>query len=360
MVSEMDHAFKMEFPNSTDWVPIKPLQIFLRVVARTGSRPWVGETLCRNEIWLDAAVNYMLNIFKAFSCLRSFPKFSHPIVSRFIPYINDLRRQLRDVKTLFVPVIRKRRAAERSGDPDYKKPDDFLQDLLDLASNDEEADAQNIAHRLLGIMSMAVVPTTTVTVMHCLYDLISRPEYIKPLRAEIQENLPANWEQSTQADLAGLKRLDSFMRESQRLSPPGEVSFHRIVKETMTLSDGLRLPAGTHICMPSGPVAIDRDIVDNADTFDGFRWFRENKSTATFVAVSPTNLHFGLGRYACPGRFFASYMIKATLSCMLLDYDFKFGDDQQGRPKNMILGDKIMPNLQTDIWVRRRRPMEDQ
>lgn len=133
------------------------------------------------------------------------------------------------------------------------------------------------------------------------------------------------------------------------------VSFHRIVKQTMILSDGLELPAGTHICMPSGPVGVDEDILQNADKFDGFRWLREEKGAASFVSTGPTNLHFGLGRYACPGRYFAAYSIKAIISRLLLDYDFKFGDTQHGRPKNTTIGVRNMPNIQAEIWFRKRQ-----
>lgn len=127
-----------------------------------------------------------------------------------------------------------------------------------------------------------------------------------------------------------------------------------MVKEPITLSDGRKLPVGTHICMPSGPISMDNAIVPNAGTFDGFRWHGEKKSTASFVNTNPTNLHFGIGKYACPGRFFAAYMIKAILSRILLDYDFKFEDGQTGRPENMLIGDKVLPNLETKVFFRRR------
>lgn len=99
---------------------------------------------------------------------------------------------------------------------------------------------------------------------------------------------------------------------------------------------------------------MDNQVVPGAHTFDGFRWFKEGKGTSTFVNTSPTSLHFGLGRYACPGRFFASYVLKALLSRILLDYNFRFEATQQGRPKNLLIGDKVVPNLDTDVYFKRR------
>ncbi|KAL8722764.1 MAG: hypothetical protein Q9225_000825 [Loekoesia sp. 1 TL-2023] len=354
LIRELDYAFDVEFPDCTDWVSLKPLDILLRLIARAGSRPWVGKTLCRNEIWLEGSVNFLMNIFKTIAILRTFPTSLHPFISKFLPSVKELQRQLRDVKSLIIPVINERRALEKSGDPNYEKPDDFLQYLMDLAENNEEADPGNIAHRLLGIMSMAVVPTTATTALHVLFDLATMPGYIEPLRAEILQTLPKEWNESTQADLIGCRKLDSFMKEAQRLNPPGELSFHRVVKQTMTLSDGLKLTAGTHICMASGPVSIDSDFLQNANEFDGFRWLQGSTSIASFVSTGPTSLHFGLGRYVCPGRFFAVYILKGILSRILLDYEFKFSDDQRGRPKNIIIGDKIAPNMSTSMWFRKR------
>ena len=60
-------------------------------------------------------------------------------------------------------------------------------------------------------------------------------------------------------------------------------------------------------------------------TFDPFRYsrLREDKSTPEnankfqFAMTDRNSLHFGHGKYACPGRFFASNEIKILL-CHLL------------------------------------------
>lgn len=132
------------------------------------------------------------------------------------------------------------------------------------------------------------------------------------------------------------------------------VSFHRVVKKDLVLSDGLRLPKGTHICMASGPIGMDTKYVSDPTTFDAFRYVDGDKAQSQFVHTSATSMHFGLGRYACPGRFFATFVLKAILSRFLVEYEFRFGPDQVGRPKNMLLGDKIVPNTSVDVYVRKR------
>lgn len=106
--------------------------------------------------------------------------------------------------------------------------------------------------------------------------------------------------------------------------------------------------------MPSGPISMDDEIVPSAKTFDAFRWFREGKSTSAFVHTSPTNLHFGIGKFACPGRFFASHMIKIILARILQEYDFKFEDTQSVRPQNILIGDKVVPDVYARVLFNKR------
>jgi hypothetical protein len=52
---------------------------------------------------------------------------------------------------------------------------------------------------------------------HALYNLAAHPEYIAPLREEIEFLVTSEgWEKST---LAKMRKLDSFLKESLRLHP---------------------------------------------------------------------------------------------------------------------------------------------
>ena len=62
-----------------------------------------------------------------------------------------------------------------------------------------------------------------------IFDLAARPEYIQPLRDEIQQVIDEDG-QDTDGDgffklkkmsMTKLRKMDSFVKESQRLSPPG-------------------------------------------------------------------------------------------------------------------------------------------
>ncbi|KAJ5351660.1 cytochrome P450 [Penicillium brevicompactum] len=355
ITSELEYAFQVELPSCEDrFVAINSYEVFLRLVARVGARIFIGDELCREEKWIEASIEYTKNIFLTIALMRPVPGFLHPIVGRMLPSSRRLDKQLSYIQSeLLGPLIAKRRNMEAASDPYYKKPDDFLQWMMDLAKTETESQPSNLAHRLLGLTSMAVVHTSAMSMTHILYDLLVMPQWKKPLLDEILTQLP-EWGSISQANLNNLKIMDSFLKESQRFNPPGELSFHRVVKQDLTLSDGLFLPKGTHICMASGPISRDPDVIENPAAFDAFRYTKQNAQTSGFVSTGSQHMHFGLGRYACPGRFFASFVMKLVLSRFLMDYEFKFAPDQTKRPNNLLIGDKIVPNVSTAIFIKRR------
>lgn len=204
------------------WVPVKLYDMILGLVTRATSRVIVGEDICRNPEWLKTVTSYTVNIGLTVILLRPFPNFLRPLVAKLLPPVKKLRTQLRFVQQeLFIPTILARRNAEMN-DPAYEKPDDFLQWMMDFAEDDFDKDPANISQMLLIVMALAVVHTSSMLMTHAIYDLMLRPEYIGPLRMEIRENLKYGWYKVTLASFASLRRLDSFMRESQRFNPTGE------------------------------------------------------------------------------------------------------------------------------------------
>jgi cytochrome P450 len=214
-------------------------------------------------------------------------------------------------------------------------------------------------------------------VLHCLYDICAHPEYIGPLREEIESVLAEDNNQLTKKSMTKLRKLDSFIKESQRLSPPGLgkcnsiphileiivtysssiVAMRRLVLSDIILSDGTTLPKGTSIAAPSWGVTQDSALWTDPDTFDGFRFAKlrdvpgsENKHQ--FVMTGPDSLSFGYGTQACPGRFFASNEIKVLLSHILLNYDVKL--ETSKRPENRFFALSILPDTTAKVFFKRR------
>lgn len=195
--------------------------MFVSLISRATSRV-LAHSLRRNEQWLDIASNYSVNVGITILLLRPFPNFLRPFIAPYLPSVQQMKKQLQFAKNLLIPMINERRAAEAANNSGYVKPDDFLQWMMDMAEDEQDLDPEALAHHNLILMSLAVVHTSSIALCQILYDLIARPEYIEPLREEIMQTLSSEWDHATKASFDAQKRMDSFLRESQRWGPPGE------------------------------------------------------------------------------------------------------------------------------------------
>lgn len=81
----------------------------------------------------------------------------------------------------------------------------------------DEKDLAFLASILLKV-SFAAIHTSAAAPTQLLYDLCDMPEYIEPLRREIDQNLDENGFLGRQG-FQGLTKLDSIMKESQQFNP---------------------------------------------------------------------------------------------------------------------------------------------
>lgn len=107
------------------------------------------------------------------------------------------------------------------------------------------------------------------------------------------------------------------------------------------LSDGTLLPKGSNIEMAANSVNRDPAIYENPDQYDAFRFYRlrqalsqEDGAKYQYVASNKNSLNWGIGRHACPGRFFAADETKIIISKILQRYDLKLVDGETKRYAN--------------------------
>lgn len=184
------------------------------------------------------------------------------------------------------------------------------------------------------------------------------PEYIEPLREEVRAVMAENCGTITTRALQQMVKVDSYMKETMRIYPPGLTSFNRKVLKGFTLSNGQYIPPGVIVEVPSQ--AIYRTAFEDGDTFDGFRHYKLRQGgTATdharnqFVTTNEQNLMFGYGRHACPGRFFAANEIKMLLANLVLYFDFKNEDGSMIRYKNIEMGRQTSPDPRKQLLFKR-------
>ncbi|KAK8015187.1 ent-kaurene oxidase [Apiospora arundinis] len=364
---ELDHALSVETPDCKDkWVPVNMFNYLSLIVARVTGRVFVGPELCRDPAWIKVSLEYDVNVGTAVVMLRMFPPFLHPIIARLLPSWWRAHRDIKTAHQIIGPAVRERRDKE-ANDIDYQKPHDLLQWMMDEAQG-WETDPDSLALRQL-VVNLAALHTTSMATTHAVYDLCAHPEYFEPLRAELVAVLRADggWQRDT---LGKLRKLDSFIKETQRWAPASLMSFNRYLRQPHTLADGTHLPAGTHLCFAAEPILMDEAVVPGgrAQAFAPFRFADaadaakddEHRARHDLAAIGTRSLHFGAGRYGCPGRFFAALVIKLMFAHLLLRYEFRYTPEQEkkGRPKNMMADENIFPDPSIEILMRERANME--
>lgn len=257
-----------------------------------------------------------------------------------------------------MPEIEHRRRAAAAG-KSSTNDNTLLSWMIDIAT-EEEGDAASLAH-LEVVMSLASIHTSQMNAVHVLYDIVSRPEYFDLIREEIRKVAEEDgpWMTWQKPSFTKLRKLDSFMRESQRFNPPTLLSMHRVMLRGHKLSDGTELPHNAHISMPVSAIQNDPEVTPKPEVFDGLRYFklRQREGETHLHQFSTTQdkiLNFGHGKASCPGRFFASLEIKIILVRLIMDYDYKF-PDCGGRPENVRAHEFIFPNPDAEIMMRARK-----
>jgi cytochrome P450 len=266
---------------------------------------------------------------------------------------------IRRAKKLLVPEIMRRRSQVKDRDP--KEDNNLLSWMMEIATP-AESDPYDLAH-LEVVMSLASIHTSQMNAVHILYDLAARPEYFEPLREEIAQLIREDgpWKNWQKPAFSKLRKLDSFMRESQRFNPPSLLSYHRVMMTDHQCADGTVIPRDAHICMPVNAIQNAPETTPDAAVFDGFRYERLRQRPGEghlhqFVSTQANVLNFGHGKHACPGRFFAALEIKNILVRLLMDYDWKLPHGQ-GRPENLTAHEFIFPNPDA-VLLMRKRPVE--
>jgi len=206
------------------------------------------------------------------------------------------------------------------------------------------------------LVNLGAIHTTTMTLTSVLYDLATHPEHVQPMREEVEAALQeGGW---TPAAIGKLSKVDSFVKESLRLSVVDAYGLKRLVMKDFTFSDGITIPAGNLITVPMLPIHLDPEIYNDPKRFDGFRFEkmrREGGEDAKhkLASLDLDYLVFGNGRQACPGRFFAAVELKTILAYVLLNYDIKMVNDA-GRPTSLHNGPEIMPDSTAEVLFRKR------
>lgn len=329
---EIQHAARVALGHVTEeWASVNLWDLWLEIVPRVTNRMLTGRAVSRDEGFLKSMVAFTDTVVRNCILLDMCPRALHPVVGRLLamPTWLQWRRAHRTVG----PVIAKRLEDMRrqaGGDAEYKDwaaPEDFITWLIRLAMAEgrtSELDPMAISLRLLPL-EFASIHTTVLTGHSWMLDLLSTPAddgILEVLSAEVRAHKPGGgaW---NKAALASLVRLDSSIRESQRISNFADTLIERVV----VAPRGLRhpdfawtLPPGAFVTVNLEGTHHDDELYANARAYDPLRFApmregesgggrrdvlpRTKKEEATapralgMVTTSDCHLAFGHGRHA--------------------------------------------------------------
>lgn len=174
-----------------------------------------GRDASRNMEWLESAASYSYDVVATAQHLRQWSPFWRPFIAPWLDGKKKLDQHLAIANKTFRHVfVQRLEQLERGGVSDAEKPVDMAQWMVESArGNDRNPDV--LAQNML-FLTLAGLHTSSNTTVHALFDLCANPEYAQPIREEIEQVIGEDgW---TMAGIGKLRKLDSFMKESQRLN----------------------------------------------------------------------------------------------------------------------------------------------
>ncbi|KAK9414898.1 putative Ent-kaurene oxidase [Seiridium unicorne] len=331
-----------------------------KFLSRTSNRIIVGHPLCRNQEYLDAAVHYAVSMFSTAVYIRFIPPFLRSLLAPLVRH--SLTRDRDIVAKHAIPIIEERMrlielAEEKGVEPDL--PNDLLSAAMKVARKDPNASLEYtpmmLVNRILAFNFLQSY-SNTLTLTNSVYDLISLPEdlfseTVADLRKEISTQLKSSTEPWSHEFVEKLEVLDSFIRESLRANPIGEVGLERTImsKDGFTFSNGLHVPKGATLAAPLK--AIQHDSKNYPGGFNPKRALQD-PTRPRITTISPDFLNFGLGRPACSGRWFAANLQKLALGHLIMDFDFERVDQ---RPQGVRKVTLVEPCGRSRITLRKRK-----
>ena len=271
------------------WTEIESFSMAKKIIAAANSQAFFGPELSSNPDFLKAALDYPEDLFKTAEVLRLLPSMLSPIAAPLLMRQHQASRVLVEKLT---PVVEQR--LQQCNSDEFAigaKPVDCIQFFVDANHDKGSWSAHKVIQVILGIW-FAALHQPALSLTYALDDLCKHPQYIDPLRKELNEC------DVLDEGLDNLPLLDGFLKESARLHPSDSISVRRKVLQPFNFSDGTSLTVGDVACVPLQ--AIMRDSSNYADSmvFDPYR-FIIDKGTGKmnrFTDASPTYPLWGLGK----------------------------------------------------------------
>ncbi|PYH86450.1 cytochrome P450 [Aspergillus uvarum CBS 121591] len=361
-------------PQSGEWraVPIFPMA--KRLITATNALVFFGPEVSSDQVFLDAALEYPEHLMETAEALRLLPAWAAPFAA---PYLMRRHRALKILLDRLTPVVEARiRNTTTTTASEHADCIQFFVNAAARKNKQHEWPAQRIIQVLLGVW-FASVHQPAMCLFYALDDLCLHPEFTSALRDEVRATIlttTTSIAQQPEINPTHLPLLTSFLKESARLHPTDSISLRRKVLQPFTLNDGTTLAKDDVACIPLRPILRDPELYPDPHTFNPYRFIittpnnpgklEEDNPTPTtrttsseFTDADVTFPIWGLGKRACPGRYYASLLLKLVLAQILLRYDVKMVEGAEDERRYFYWRSAIVPKAGAVLLFRDREAL---
>lgn len=292
----------------------------LSIVARYSARAFVGKELCDDQNLMDAFENSVTDIGKEMTpgLFRViFPTFNKYYMKLVYPSAVSITKHRSLIKTALQGEIERK----KSNPSEFKETSGIFAYILEEHPVEIDDDFLESITTIILIFIFVGVHTTSMAATQVIYQLIKHPEYIEELLQE-QKDIIGDKDTSsyTPAAYRQMVKLDSFIRETMRTRNTGIGLPHKnITQNDIVLKSGAIIHPGESVYINMYHIHMDESNqhMENTEEFQGFRFVGKDKTV-----TKPSNdfMSFGIGRNACPGRWFAIQQIMGIVSFFITNY----------------------------------------
>jgi gliotoxin biosynthesis cytochrome P450 monooxygenase len=219
-------AFDRTIGACPEWKEVELFPAMMRTIAQTNACTFVGDELGTSERWIKSVERYPMAVMVACFALNALPSTMRPIFAPLL-FLPAMYVQW-DAKRMLSSVIKKNMHDYQSA-ADQKEYMRTKQDrqvpftawLMSRHKPGKATPYQLYVDILLA--SFESTASSASTLYNTVADLASHPEYVEILREELESVMIDG--QLPMSNLGELKKMDSVMRESFRMTPFGLCMF---------------------------------------------------------------------------------------------------------------------------------------
>lgn len=201
-------------------------------------------------------------------------------------------------------------ARRRQKDP----PRDGLQILMESKYEDGSSISSNELTGVLVALILAGHHTSAGTTVWCLVEMLRNPQFLAPVRDEIDDVL---WDEDelTYPRLREMTSLGAVIKEVLRLHPPLIFLFRKVLRDFEI--DGYVIEAGKMVCASPAIAHRIAGVFPDPERFDPTRYEDESQKDP-FAYIS-----FGGGKHKCTGNAFGALQLKAIVATLTQEFEFE-------------------------------------